>query len=141
MNQQQIIDTGKNFQSMHHGIEIPRNQQPVCPKCGGGMATHIPYGNDKPVATWQCLDRDCESKPVDFEDWLSDFPVSEAIRNHFGWVGLSAPEIAEIELRQAGFEKIGGHTWGGGWWGKLDGLKAWTGYKGECLEYWEKKAD
>lgn len=127
------------FQERHHGILIPKEEQPQC-KCGSGMSLSIGYPNDKCVAFWYCLDaNNCpeEFEQVSFADWISSYPVSDEIREHFETVGLDYSDLQAQELEVAGLKRVGGHIWGGGFWGKAEGKKAWTGYKGQSMEYWE----
>lgn len=126
------------FQLTHYGIQIPASQQPTCKTCGGGMSLNIAYPNDECIAFWYCLDDNCDAEfeQLSFTDWLAQYPVSDAIRKHFASVGIPFSELKEWELRAAGYTKVGGHIWGGGFWGEATGEKHWTGYKGQCMEYW-----
>lgn len=128
------------FQKRHHGIEIPKAQQPQC-KCGSGMSLNISYPNDKCIAFWYCLNENCSEdfEQVSFEAWMNNSPVSPEIREHFETVGIAFSDLQAQELETAGLKRVGGHIWGGGFWGEARGSKFWTGHKGETMEYWEKK--
>jgi len=122
------------FQKRHHGIEIADGEQPRCCSCGSGMSLNIMYPNDECVAFWYCLDG-CDGE-LSFSDWLDKYPVSQEVREHFSTVGMPYSEMLEADLLAAGYQKVGGHIWGGGFWGRPEGKKYWTGYKGQSMEYW-----
>ena len=129
------------YQSRHHGIEIPQESQPKCNHCGGGMSLNIAYPNDECVSFWYCLENECDAprfEQISFQEWLESFPVSEEIRKHFATVGTPASESIAQGLLSEGYKLVGGHTWGGGFWGEAKGKKAWTGHKGQSMEYWSR---
>lgn len=131
------------FQLCHHGINVPKELQPKCKTCGGGMTLNISFPNNECIAFWYCLEHNhgfaCNSEveQVQFQDWYNSLPDGD-IKNHFSSVGKDYNQMVEDDLLAEGYIKVGGHIWGGGTWGKLEGEKAWTGYKGQVLEYWVK---
>lgn len=129
------------FQERHHGISIPKRLQPKCPKCKGYMSLHIMSVNDEETAFWFCLkgtvSQECDGE-VGFAEWYDRLPGG-VVKKHFNVVGIPPSVRLAEELTEDGYTKVGGHIWGGGTWGVLEGRKAWTGYKGQTLEYWQKK--
>lgn len=133
------------FQERHHGIEIPKKDQPKCRYCSGGMSLNISYANDDCHAFWYCLDEECQNDNYDagfeqvaFADWYQTLK-NKTLKRHFQTVGKSQSELTAEALIAEGYKKVGGHNWGGSvTWGLLEGKKAWTGYKGQTLEYWQK---
>jgi hypothetical protein len=51
---------------------------------------------------------------------------------------MSNNQLLANRLLDSGYTKVGGHIWGGGFWGEAKGKKAWTGHNGEVMEYWNK---
>jgi hypothetical protein len=131
---EQEIPIGLEFQERHYGIDIAPNLQPRCPRCGGGMALNIGYPNDKCLAFWWCLG-DC-SDTISFDDWYDELPEGK-VKSHFAYVGIPLSALTAYDFKDRGYKRVGGHNWGGGSWGILEGKKAWTGHGG-CLEYWQK---
>lgn len=139
------------FQKKHHGIEIPEEIQPRCRRCGGAMAISIEYIKDECKSFWYCLNDECECEtPKDFEqldvyDWLQEYPVPQHIRDHFlALIGKPLSQRVREELEAEGWECVGGYIWGGGFWGRYprddeEYREEWTGYRGECMEYWVKR--
>lgn len=129
------------FQLRHHGIEIPAEQQPRCPICGGFMSLHRMECNDNVSARWYCLHADydpeseCPGGEVEFEDWIAT--AAPELQEHFAGFYKTSTELLLESLRAAGFERVAGHIWGGGFWGEFrpSDKEFWTGYGG-TLEYW-----
>ena len=128
-----------NAQQRHYGIEIAAGEQPRCPICNGYMMLDIMYPRDECVAGWYCMTPACDGN-VPCEDWLATGQISDRVRDHFEALLLPASELQTQWLLDAGWTRVGGYIWGGGFWGVADGLAFHTGWRGEVEEYWAPPA-
>ena len=102
------------------------------------MSLSIGYPNNECWAEWFCLDEECDGASVPFATWMQEYPVSREVREHFATVGLPYNELLEARLKASDYTRVGGHIWGGGFWGQAEGKKFWTGYDGQSMEYWKQ---